>query len=149
MYLLDPVYAFDTALWHSRGNCNNAFRDVDNLVQTYGRGCDKCLITIDGRNVVLLYKSIDMLAQRIHQVTGMSISGDFDYTSEVVSVDITVPIDRSAERQSLSSKLEEQKQRRLKRNEEIAAENKRHQEWKQEQMVLANQNRKEFYERVN
>ncbi len=30
--IVDPVIAYDSGFWHSRGNCNNDFRDTNDLI---------------------------------------------------------------------------------------------------------------------
>jgi len=77
--LLDKNIAYSSGLWHSQVTCYQEMRDMEALIKQFGRGCEKTVVTLDGREVVVLHKSDDMLAQRIQWLTGMVVSADRPY----------------------------------------------------------------------
>jgi len=148
--LVDPVIAFDSGFWHSRGNCNNDFRDVDALVRQYGESCEKCMVKTGDRQVVLLYRSLSRLAERVEEIYGIYIADDLDYVPEVrEEKKFNVGIDRVTEKAAVAERQARDTVLRAKLQAEKHQQQKEHQQWKNEQMLLARKSRKEFYERIN
>jgi len=81
--LLDVNIAYETKIWHSKMTCQMDFKDIPALIKQFGRGCEKTVVTLDGRDVVVLHKSDDMLAQRIQWLSGMVVSADQPYAPPV------------------------------------------------------------------
>jgi hypothetical protein len=90
--ILDKSIAYSSGLWHSQTNCHMQFRDMEALIKQFGRGCEITVATLDGRDVAVLHKSDNMLAQRIQWLTGMVVSADRPYSSPVpVAPPVAVP----------------------------------------------------------
>ena len=144
--IVDPAVAYDSGFWHSRGNCNNDFRDIGALIQRFGRKCEKCTVRTGDRRVTLLYRSLSRLAERIEEVYGVYIADDQNFIPDVQEVKvINAPIDRAAEKLEMEAKQEEREERRLARLAEIQARNQKHQEWMKQRKVEAHQSRQEYY----
>ncbi len=96
--------------------------------------------------MVLLYRSLSRLAERIEEVYGVYIADDQDFTPEVQEIKVVnAPIDRAAERLALAAKDEAREAKRLARSAEDHARNQKHQEWMQQRKVEAHQSRQDYY----
>ena len=150
MVILDSAIAFESGGWHSRGNCNTDFRDIDGLVMKYGANCEKCMVKTGDRQVVLLYRSLSRLAERVEEIYGIYIADDLDYVPEVrEEKKFNVGIDRVTEKAAVAERQARDTVLRAKLQAEKHQQQKEHQQWKNEQMLLARKSRKEFYERIN
>jgi len=144
--LVDPVIAHDSGFWHSRGNCNNDFSNTDDLIRRFGQKCDKCTVRTGDRRVILLYRSLSRLAERIEEVYGVYIADDQNFVPDVQEVKVlNAPIDREAEKLEIAAKQEEREERHLARLAEGHERNKKHIEWLKQRKVDAHQSRQDYY----
>ena len=66
-------------LWPSFNNASSDFRNIDAIVKQLGADCDKITVQADGKEFVVLARSISDLALRINQITGLCITADLKY----------------------------------------------------------------------
>jgi len=149
MVIVDPAIAFDSGFWHSRGNCNSAFRDIDAIVRQYGGNCQKCRVKTGDRYVVLMYRSLSRLAQRVEEVYGLYIADDQDFKLEEVEQPMNHQARANAkslaEKQSIIDRQAEQASLLAKRKAKDLADKQAHDQWQKEQDIIARKSREDFY----